>query len=224
MSIMRPLLILMIAPLAFTKVGATELEDRREDPMPVEQPAHSPAPAEPAFGDPGPTAPTMAPYQAGGSPGLMPPSPIPAPGLVMEPRRPQQTSPQSSVPRWLEEVRAQRRALHEQRRAAHQARLQALDPIGTAKRDERTELRLRRQGEVRDLIETERRLYLNRGPWFSPLVPRPPPAPGLAPLTRNSVDPPPAPQKAAPGEQRPSSNADTQAPPDWNNLWYYNGW
>ena len=224
MSIMRPLLIFIIAPLAIAKVGATELEDRREDAMPVEQPAHSPASAEPVFTAPDPKAPTIAPYQAGGSPGLMPPSPRPAPSLVMEPRRPEPTGPQSSVPRWLEEVRAQRRALHEQRRAAHQARLQAMDPMGTAKRDERTELRLRRQEGVRDLIETERRLYLNRGPWFSPLAPRPPPVPELAPPTRDSLDPRLDPQGAAGIEQQPSSSTSTQAPPDWNNLWYYNGW
>ncbi len=217
MSITRPLLILMIGPLAIAKVSATEPEDRREDAAAVEQPAQGPATAAPGFGTRNPKAPTMAPYQAGGSPALLPPGPVP--GMVREPRRPEPAGSQSTVPRWLEEVRAQRRALRDQRRAAHQARLEALDPIGAAKRDERKELMRRRQEEMRELIETERLLYLNRGPWFNPLFPRSPLAPKLDPLAGGSL----APQKAKRGEQSTSSG-DIQAPSDWNNLWYYHGW
>ncbi len=208
MSIIRPLLILMIAPLAIAEVGAAELEDQRDDPSQVEQPA-----------------PKRPPYQTGRpAVGHPAPTPVPPSGLAMEPRRPASINPQSAVPRWLEEVRAQRRALREQRRAAHQARLESLDPIGSAKRDERKERRRRRQEEVRDLIETERRLYLNRGPWFSPLAPRPPPVPEINPLSGGSFGAQLDPQEAALDEEQPANNGNTQTPPDWNNLWYYNGW
>lgn len=131
------------------------------------------------------------------------------------------------IPRWLEEVRAQRRALHEQRRAAHQARHNALDPVGAAKRDERQDQQRRRRQEMREMIETERRLYLNRGPWFNPLAPagppvesrRPPPTAG-GPLTRGSLAEDQAPERSEPS----SASGEPLTPSDWNNLWYYNGW
>ncbi|MBK1703862.1 hypothetical protein CKO40_04710 [Halochromatium glycolicum] len=128
------------------------------------------------------------------------------------------------VPRWLKEVRAQRRALQQQRRAAHQARHEALDPIGAAKREERQERRLRRRQEVREFIEHERRLYLNWGPWITPLVPRPPPTPGVDPLTQGSIG---SSTDAADGPPAAAPNADGAAiptPSDWDNRWYYNGW
>lgn len=140
---------------------------------------------------------------------------MPTPGLVMDSRRGEPISPQTQVPRWLEEVRAQRRALHEQRRAAHQARIDALDPMGSAKRDQRQELQRRRQEERRELIENERRLYLNYGPWLRPLAPRPPQAAELDPLSGGSLE--------SRGEQ-PSNSTSPRTPLDWNNLWYYNGW
>jgi hypothetical protein len=139
--------------------------------------------------------------------------------LPVDARRAEPISPQSTVPRWLEEVRAQRRALHEQRRAAHQARIDALDPVGSAKRDEREKLRRRRQEERRELMESERRLYLNHGPWLSPLAPQPPPATDLNALSRGSLD---AADEMKPKE--PRSDGDARTPSDWNNLWYYNGW
>lgn len=129
------------------------------------------------------------------------------------------TQAQTPVPRWLEEVRAQRRALQQQRRAAHQARHEALDAIGAAKREERKEQIERRRQEVREFIAQERRLYLNRGPWIAPLAPHPPPIPGLDPLAGGS---------AGDGGTRDPVDASEQpavpAPSDWDNRWYYNGW
>ncbi|MEA3639424.1 MAG: hypothetical protein VBE63_05710 [Lamprobacter sp.] len=132
---------------------------------------------------------------------------------------PGQIGPPSSTPPWLEEVRAQRRALREQRRHAHEARMKALDPIGAAQRDEHKELVRRRQEEMRDLFETERRLYLNRGPWFSPLTPNQPLAPALTPFAGGSLNP-----QVRAADEQPSDSTRGLAPSDWNNLWYYNGW
>ncbi|WP_462320794.1 hypothetical protein [Halochromatium sp.] len=220
MSIIRPLMMLMIAPLMIAEIGAAGLGDQREEVPQVEQPAHSQASAHPRTGSQAQETPKSPPYRGRTAPALGQPVPMPAPGLVMEPRRLEPSGSQSQVPRWLEEVRAQRRALREQRRAAHKARLEALDPIGTAKRDERKELIRRRQEEMRDLIESERLLYLNRGPWISPLAPRPPLRPKLDPLAGGSLDP----QQPEHGEQQPTDSTDSQAPSDWNNLWYYRGW
>lgn len=146
-------------------------------------------------------------------------TPQPTPGIGMEPRLAGPVGAPPAVPRWLDEVRAQRRALREQRRAAHQARQHALDPIGAAKRDERQEQMRRRQEEVRERIETERRLYLNRGPWLNPLVPAPPYS-GGDPLTRGSLIDEPA--RMMP--EAPPPGTDSLTPSDWNNLWYYRGW
>lgn len=135
---------------------------------------------------------------------------------------PAQRVAQPGMPRWLKEVRAQRRALQRQRRAAHQARHEALDPIGAAKREERHEQLQRRRQEVRDYIEHERRLYLNWGPWITPLIPRPPPPPGADPIAQGSIgnrlgD-------SQPDSPSPPAEAVKPVPTDWDNRWYYNGW
>lgn len=220
-SISRLLLILLIVLLLGAKVFASEPEGLPEDPEHSTASSQGPAVSEPMTAPLqqgiNPTASAPAPYQAGGSATITPRPPPPGPSFFIEPRRAESNS-SSTVPPWLEEVRAQRHALREQRRAAHHARQEALDPIGTAQRDERKELHRRRQEEMRERIETERRLYLNQGPWFAPLIPRPPPA-ELDPLARGSLSR----QDSTRGEQ-PSHGGDRRAPSDWNNLWYYNGW
>jgi hypothetical protein len=110
--------------------------------------------------------------------------------------------PGSGIPRWLDEVRAQRRALQELRRAEHDARRHAIDPLGAAQHDAREEAFLRRRQEIQSMMEQDRRLFLNQGPWLAPW-------PG-----------PPLPSDAAAGPGAPP------APelPDWDNGWYYHGW
>lgn len=221
MSIIRHPILLFIALFSSGESGAAEREDRSAN---ADRGAPSAQSETLEQGDtsqqgitrlPYQPVPQAAPYQTNGSAPYTRTAPMPAPSLAMEPRRAEPGSPQSQVPRWLEEVRAQRRALHEQRRAAHQARIDAFDPIGSAKRDERHERQRRRQEERRELIESERRLYLNRGPWLSPLAPRPPPSAELDPLARGSLES---------RSQQPAQGASPETPSDWNNLWYYNGW
>lgn len=102
--------------------------------------------------------------------------------------------------RWLDEVRAQRRALAQQRRAQMEARRRALDPLGTAQQEAREEAFLRRRNEIRGMLEHDRQLFLNQAPWFRPL----PPLPGAKP--------------------RPDDDGEHLAPQDWDNGWYYRGW
>ncbi|MCF7989683.1 MAG: hypothetical protein K9M02_04495 [Thiohalocapsa sp.] len=111
--------------------------------------------------------------------------------------------------RWLDEVRAQRRALTQQRRAQIEARRRALDPLGTAQQDAREEAFHRRRNEIREMFEWDRQLFLNQSPWFRPLRPLPSPQPGPVPLPDTDSEHP------APKDW---------APKDWNNGWYYRGW
>ncbi|MBK5941457.1 hypothetical protein [Halochromatium roseum] len=221
MSITRLLTLLFITLFSSGQSGAAEREDRSANADQGVQTAQNEPLEQGDTSQPGITrppyqpVPQAAPYQTNGSAPYIRPAPMPAAGLAIEPRRAEPSSPQSQVPRWLEEVRAQRRALYEQRRAAHQARIDAFDPIGSAKRDERHELQRRHQEERRELIESERRLYLNRGPWLSPLAPMPPPSAEPDPLARGSLES---------RSQQPAQGSSPQTPSDWNNLWYYKGW
>lgn len=145
-----------------------------------------------------------------------PEQPQPAPAMGIDPHLAPPMGAQPGIPRWLEEVRAQRRALHEQRRAAHRAHRETLESINAAQREERQEQVRRRQEEVR-----ERRLYLNRGPWLAPLIPTPPyPADDV--LTRGSLLGEQGAETAPGAATGPSPDALT--PSDWDNLWYYRGW
>lgn len=145
---------------------------------------------------------------------------LPAREQRVAPMVPPAPSPEA---RWLNEVRAQRQALQEQRRAAHEARREAIDPVGAARREERQEQIQRRRKQVRQFIEQERRLYLNSGPWLMPLATQPLQGPSsLAPPNDAHAEkrPPVAPLTPAPTQ----APAPVQAPLDWDNRWYYNGW
>jgi hypothetical protein len=113
-------------------------------------------------------------------------------------RQPPASQPPVSAPRWLDDVRAQRQALQQMRQAQQEAR-----------KDEF----LRRRQEIRDMMENDRRLFRNYGPWLEPMAPSPLPSflehqdHGLA----NRAD--------------DSSHAHPlYPPPGWDNGWYYNGW
>jgi hypothetical protein len=151
------------------------------------------------------------------------PAPHSTPGPEPTATEPFAPMAQPPVPRWLEEVRAQRQALQQQRRAAHQARREALDPIGTAQREQRKEQLLRRRQELRGRIEQERQnhlnqYYLNQGPWFAPLAPM---QVGDS-LDENSID---GENRSGQGDApKPEDQPAGLRPSEWNNLWYYNGW
>jgi hypothetical protein len=103
------------------------------------------------------------------------------------------------VPRWLDDVRAQRRAVQKMRRAQQDAR-----------KDEF----LRRRHEILDMMENDRRLFRNHGPWLEPLPPAPLP-PSLEP-----------PEDGMSGfdDDTGGNTHHHYPPPGWDNGWYYNGW
>jgi hypothetical protein len=114
------------------------------------------------------------------------------------------------TPRWLDAVRAQRKALQEHIRAQHQARRRAIDPVGTARQEAREQEFYRRRQTLREMREQDRMLFLNLGPWATPL----PPVPGSGLAT--PAPPPNSPESA--------DNARPNDLPDWNNNWYFRGW
>lgn len=124
-------------------------------------------------------------------------------------------APDDMVPRWLEAVRAQRRALQERRRAQHQARRRALDPVGTARQEALEEEFQRRRQEMRDMIAQDRWLFLNFGPWLSPL----PTLPGISPPAG-----PAAPDRAQDHADDTERIRPADDPPEWDNGWYFHGW
>jgi hypothetical protein len=137
---------------------------------------------------------------------------------AMQPWPTESISAQHGAPQWLDEVRAQRRALLEQRRAARQARQEARDPIGSAQREERQAWLRRRQEERRSRIETLHRPYLNHGPWLMPLAPSRPGADLEQDRDGESVSMP------QPTDQGSDHQDPTPGSGGWNNLWYFNGW
>ncbi len=99
----------------------------------------------------------------------------------------------SGVP-WLQEVRAQRQAIEERRRANRAA--------FAAQREAREDRREARRARL------ERDWAARQGLYPPPVEPPPPPA---------------APDPAAAAAQSAAAPAPA-APPDWNNVWYFRGY
>ncbi|MGB5831837.1 MAG: hypothetical protein WBG92_07590 [Thiohalocapsa sp.] len=142
-------------------------------------------------------------------------APTPAPSLAQEtrpseyPRNGRDTPLTSGAPRWLEEVRAQRRALQQQRRAQHEARRRAVDPLGAAQKKAREEAFMRRRNEMRDMLGSDRRVLMNQSPWTPESL--------RAPRLDSSAAP-------SPGDIGDGAPARVYAPPKWDNGWYFRGW
>ena len=161
--------------------------------VPVVAVAEAPLPASAATETPArmlppgsrPVAPSL---QTAQSPAL-PPAHAPAHAPIHPPAHP------AALP-WFDEVRDQRRMLADQRRARREV-----------EQDARKGEFLRRRQERRELIDQDRRLFLNYGPWLEP----------MAPATR--ADFPPEPPRADGSIDTPD-----HPPAGWDNGWYYNGW
>jgi hypothetical protein len=128
------------------------------------------------------------------APGRIAPSPPPA--VAAPPALPQ---PPGVAPRWLDDVRAQRHALQEMRRA-HQ--------------DARKDKFLRRRQEIREMMQTDRRLFRNHGPWLDPI----PPAHLPSALDHDDRG------MAGVADEPPAEQPAPYPPAGWDNGWYYNGW
>lgn len=96
---------------------------------------------------------------------------------------------------WFDEVRDQRRALQALRRGQR-----------GAEQDARFDEFLRRRHERRELVEEDRWLFMNYGPWLEPLAP------------------PAGPLSSAPPAAADNPGGPAHPPPGWNNRWYFNGW
>ncbi len=143
---------------------------------------------------------------------------------------------------WLDEVRAQRRAWEERRKAAHEAfeaRHRATDPWGAAQHDAWEDEVDRRREARRQQMEQDREHFRALAPPAPPVPPWPEPLGPQQPFSRPPT-PQPTPSELGSGEDsRPQLGESPSggviyppgAPPkapyspqDWDNLWYYRGY
>jgi len=121
---------------------------------------------------------------------------------------------QSPLPEWLEAVRAQREGLQQLPRREGQRDWAARSEAARQRQVERRADWERQRKKRRALIDLERELFRNYGPWLEPLAPggltdgRTPPAPADDDSDRVDVQPP----------------HRHRQPPGWDNRWYYRGW
>ena len=120
------------------------------------------------------------------------------------------------VDQWLAEVKAQRKAREERRRATREAinaRRRLTDPWGAAHQESHEKESQRRRDAMMEQIDREREAFRDQGPWQLPSPmdqgPPPPPASGAA---------------SEAGDGEPPSAVPTYPPSGWNNRWYYRGY
>lgn len=174
------------------------------------------------------------------SPDTTPPAPVeePMPTDAPDTHLSEGTAPQDPGTRWLDEVRAQRRAWEERRKAkreAFEARRRMADPWGSAQQDAWEDEMERRRSTRRQQMEQQRGLF--RGP--GPAKPPPPwtdvgedqphfPTPGQTPMEPMSQDGLPGifTEPEGLGIVYPPSTPPRgpYSPPNWDNLWYYRGY
>jgi hypothetical protein len=128
---------------------------------------------------------------------------------------------QEPVREWLDEVRAQRQAREERRRAqkeAMDARLRWINPWGAAQKEARERETQRRRELFREQIERDRQAFRNQIPWQFELDP-----------WQEGISHPPAPLPPPLGTDAPDVAGPTDPPassyplPGWDNRWYYRG-
>lgn len=120
------------------------------------------------------------------------------------------------LPQWLDEVKAQRQAWEERRRAAKEAvhaRRRQHDPWGAAQHEAREQESQRRRDAIIEQFERDRDTF--QAPWAGP---------------RDQGPPSPQPDTGAPQPTVPDSTALNPADPGsyppsgWDNRWYYRGY
>jgi hypothetical protein len=143
-----------------------------------------------------------------------PPAPAARAGnIAMEPE---------PVHRWLDEVRAQRQAREERRRAAKEAmeaRRRWIDPWGAAQQEAREQELQRRRDALKEKIEREREAFRSQVPWGPQQNPWQDEATGPGPDFPAVPDA----DTAGPPEQ-PLAPPTPYALPGWDNHWYYRGY
>jgi hypothetical protein len=124
---------------------------------------------------------------------------------------------------WLDEVRAQRQAREERRRAAKEAidaRRRWIDPWGAAEQEAREQEVQRRRDAFKEKIEREREVFRTQTPWSPPRAPweDSPTEPESAQTAGTEAG------TSAPLEQPVAPPPLPYTPPGWDNRWYYRGY
>lgn len=125
------------------------------------------------------------------------------------------------VRQWLDEVRAQRQAREERRRAdkeVRDARRRWIDPWGAAQQEAREQETRRRRNAFFEHIERDREALRNQVPWGFPRDPWQEEATGSQAETPLST-----PADATGVSRQPVPNPSPYPPTGWDNRWYYRG-
>jgi len=158
------------------------------------------------------------PIGAQDAPSTSNPMPSPSPVGAMPP------APEP-VPQWLDEVRAQRQAREERRRAAKEAmgaRRRWLDPWGAAQQEAWEQETQRRRDAFMEKVERDRKAFRSHSPWGPPHNPWRDEAPALGPGPEFR-------SPSSPDTAEAAGQAVTPAEPypplhGWDNRWYYRGY
>lgn len=148
------------------------------------------------------------------------------PGEQVSPRPGPHADP---LDQWLDEVKAQRRAWEERRRAAKEAvnaRRRWTDPWGVAQHEAREKESQRRHDAMLEQIERDRDAFRNQVPWQTPETwEAGPPPPSSQPTPHGSQPEAGGSEQAARGATAQSPTAPPAYPPSgWDNRWYYRGY
>ncbi|WP_141699075.1 hypothetical protein [Candidatus Thiosymbion oneisti] len=123
------------------------------------------------------------------------------------------------VRRWLDEVRAQRQKIRQERRRAAREARRRIDPWGAARQEIREQETQRRHDTFLEHIERDRETFRNQVPWQLRQSPWQEETSGF------SAPPLPSPADAATGASGQASPQTLTYPlPGWDNPWYYRGW
>jgi hypothetical protein len=137
------------------------------------------------------------------------------------PAPPAGASPPEPISEWLAEVRAQRQASEDRRRAqkeAMDAHRRWIDPWGAAQKEARDQATQRRHEAFMEHIERDRQAFRNLAPW------RFEPDPWQEDTSRSTAEPPPSRGTDAAGiAGKTPPSASPYSLPGWDNLWYYRG-
>ena len=129
-----------------------------------------------------------------------------------------------SVPQWLDEVRAQRQAREERRRAAKEAlgaRRRWIDPRGAAQQEAWERETKRRRDAFMEKVERDREAFRNHAPWGPAPTPWRNEAPDHDPDT--ALHSPSNPDTAEASGQT-LTREEPYSLPGWDNRWYYRGY
>jgi len=148
--------------------------------------------------------------------GAQEPGPPPMPPAGAIPPAPE------PVYQWLDEVRAQRQAREERRRAAKEAmdeRRRHINPRGAAKQEAWEQETQRRRDVFMEKIERDRRAFRDRAPWGPTHNPWQDKGLDTRAEPRSSSNP-----NSAQGTGQALTPSSPYPLPGWDNRWYYRGY